>query len=106
MDCLHCGKKISALRKLQDEEFCSAAHHKAYKKKQEELAVDFLRQSKPRRAKPAVSEPVPQPAAPVEPQPILVLADFRAERATPSSANGTPRRNGQPVPIARHAILP
>ena len=75
MECLHCGKKISALRKLQDEEFCSAAHRKAYKQKQEDLAVDFLRQSKPRRAKPAVEQPVAQPA-PAEPQPILVLAEF------------------------------
>ena len=106
MECLHCGKKISALRKLQDEEFCSAAHRAAYKKKQEELAVDFLRQSKPRRAKPAVLEPVPQRATPVEPQPILVLADFRQEPAAPSFARATPRRTAQPVSIARRAILP
>ncbi|HLN02380.1 MAG TPA: hypothetical protein VK335_24045 [Bryobacteraceae bacterium] len=103
MECVHCGKKLSALRKLQDEEFCSAAHRKAYKKKQEELAVDFLRQSKPRRAKPA---PIPPPAAPVEPQPILVLADFQQERVGPWFENGTPRRDAQPVSIARHVIVP
>ena len=95
MECLHCGKKISALRKLQDEEFCSAAHRKAYKKKQEDLAVDFLRQSKPRRVRPEAPRPEPKPAAAVEPQPVLVLAEFRPESVAHSRVEHAPRRNAE-----------
>lgn len=105
MECLHCGKKISALRKLQDEEFCSAAHRKAYKKKQEELAVDFLRQSKPRRAKPDLSQPAPQRTASASPRPILVQADFRLELVMPQCRSDALRSNAQPVPSLWHAML-
>jgi len=106
MECLNCGKKISSLRKLQDEEFCSAAHRKTYKKKQEDLAVDFLRQSKPRRVKPEVPRPQPQPAAPVEPQPVLVLSDFRPVMVVHVRVNHAPRRNAQWLQISPQAILP
>ena len=106
MECLHCGKKISALRKLQDEEFCSAAHRKAYKKKQEELAVDFLRQSKPRRAKPDAQTPKQQAAAPMEPQPILVLAEMQPESVASCRVDHAPQRNGEWTGISWTAILP
>ena len=104
MECLHCGNKISALRKLQDEEFCSAAHRKAYKKKQEEQAVDFLRQSKPRRAKPQVA--ATQPAAPVEPQPVLVLAEWQPETVAFRPLNHAPRRIAEWTEVSRQTILP
>ena len=92
MVCLHCGNKIGVLRKLQDEEFCSAAHRKAYKKKQEDLAVDFLLQSKPRSR----AEPPAKTAQRAEPQPILVLAAFIRESVTARSLALTPLRNAEP----------
>jgi hypothetical protein len=106
MECLHCGKKISALRKLQDEEFCSVAHRKAYKKKQEDLAVDFLRQSKPRRVRPEAARPEPPPTAPTEPQPVLALAEFRPEIVGYSHLKHAPRRNAEWTQISSQAILP
>ena len=106
MECLHCGKKISALHKLQDEEFCSAAHRKAYKKKQEELAVDFLRQSKPRRAKPEAQTPQPPAATPMEPQPILVLADLKPESVAYCRVDHAPQRNAEWTGILLELILP
>jgi hypothetical protein len=98
MECLHCGKKISALRKLQDEEFCSAAHRKAYKKKQEDLDVDFLRQSKPRRVKPEMPRP--------QPQPILVLSDFRPAMVDHLRVHHAPHRNARWLQISPQTILP
>jgi hypothetical protein len=108
MDCLHCGKRISVLRKLKNEEFCSAAHRKAYLKKQEDLAIDFLLQSKPHsRAKPQVAEPPgPPPPAPVEPKPILVLAGFIPESVAAGSLVPAPLRNAEPVPYPLLAGLP
>src|SRR5579863_3502702 len=100
MDCLHCGKRISVLRKLKNDEFCSTAHRKAYKKKQEDLAIDFLLQSRPRsRAKP----PAPPPA---DPKPILVLAGFIPERVAAGSMVPAPSRNAEPVPYPLQAGLP
>ena len=103
MDCLHCGKRISVLRKLKNDEFCSTAHRKAYKKKLEDLAIDFLLQSKPRsRAKP----PAPPPPAPAEPKPILVLAEFIQESVAAGSLVPVPSRNAEPVPYPLQAGLP
>jgi hypothetical protein len=72
MDCLLCGKKLNVLRQLHGEEFCSAAHRKAYQKKQNDSAIDYLIQSKPRYAReslPAVEPvvdqlPYPKPSLP------------------------------------------
>jgi hypothetical protein len=104
MDCLYCGKKINVLRKLQNEEFCSAAHRKAYNKKQEDLAVDFLRQSRPRPQR-KVTAPKP-PLEPSAPQPIPALAEFMNEGVTPQSTAGEPRHNAKPAAAQRHARLP
>ncbi len=102
MDCLLCGKRLSVLRKLKNEEFCSAAHRKAYQKKQEDLVIDFLLQSKPHlRSKP----PAPPPA-PVEPERIPVLAEFIPEGITAGSMVPAPLRNAEPVPHPLYARLP
>src|SRR5438876_3351668 len=50
MECLHCGKNIGRLRKFLDQEYCSDAHREAQRKKQNDLALDFLLKTKPRFA--------------------------------------------------------
>src|SRR5208282_5717513 len=98
VDCLHCGKKINALRKLHDGEYCSVAHRKAHLKKQNDDALDFLLQSKPRRRrKPEVAETVAAPVPPAEPQPILAEAGFRSAPVAPQRLSHAPWRNAQPL---------
>jgi hypothetical protein len=42
MRCLHCGKRLPLLRKLQDGEFCSDKHRSAYSESNERLALARL----------------------------------------------------------------
>jgi hypothetical protein len=42
MRCLHCGKRLPLLRKLQDGEFCSDRHRSAYSQSNEQLALARL----------------------------------------------------------------
>lgn len=89
------------LRKLQDEEFCSAAHRKAYRKKQEEQALDFLLQSKP------CFEPQPAPAPPTQPQPLPHEAGFVSEQVRAGAVTAGPQRTSDPVQLApQRALLP
>ncbi|HXI39979.1 MAG TPA: hypothetical protein VNH83_08370 [Bryobacteraceae bacterium] len=106
MECLHCGKKLGVVRKLQKDEFCSAAHRKAYAKKQNDDALDFLMKSKPvlrRPVQPIVERSAPPP---VEPRPLLVPAQFVAEQVAPGHASTVSMRDAQPLEPARAAILP
>jgi hypothetical protein len=109
MECLHCGKKLGVLRKLQKNgEFCSAAHRKAYAKKQNDDALDFLMTSKPRLRPPVppvsgVESSTPQA---VEAKPLLVPAQFVAEHVAPWFASALPQRDAQPVEQMRAAVLP
>lgn len=48
MDCLHCGKKLSMVKKLTTGEFCSAAHKKAYLQEQEKFALARLLENQDR----------------------------------------------------------
>ncbi len=48
MDCLHCGKKLSMVKKLTTGEFCSAAHKKAYLQEQEKSALARLLENQDR----------------------------------------------------------
>ena len=92
MRCLHCGKKISLLRKLTDEEFCSNAHRAAFLKQQEELAVFRLSESRtrlnsslppppgpPKRISPAVADSITPPAAGPLPQPNRAVGRRRIQ---------------------------
>src|SRR6266851_2378776 len=109
MKCLHCGKKLGVLRKLQkNDEFCSAAHCKAYAKKQNDDALDFLLKSKPVLRPPvqhAVDAETPAPS-PVAPKPLLVRAQFVPEPVAPGIVSALPMRNAQPVEHAQAAVLP
>lgn len=83
MRCLHCGKKISLLRKLTDEEFCSNAHRAAFRQQQEELAFSRLTESRTRLA------PLPEPSAKEAPKRISAAV---AAKITPGEAGPLPER--------------
>ncbi len=106
MECLYCGKKLGVLRKLQSDEFCSAAHRKAYAKKQDDDALDFLLKSKPVLRPPVQPEPESLRPAPVEPKPLLVPAAFVPEPVAPQAVSALTIRNAQPVEPKRAAVLP
>lgn len=80
MRCLHCGKKISLLRKLTDEEFCSNAHRLAFQRQQEELAFSRLTESRARLT----------PRAAAEPEPPKRISSEVAARITPDPAGPLP----------------
>jgi hypothetical protein len=109
MKCLHCGKKLGVLHKLQkNDEFCCTAHRKTYAKKQNDDALDFLLKSKPilrPRVQPVADAKSSVPA-PVEPRPLLVRAQFVAEHVTPGFVSALPIRNAQPVEQRSAALLP
>src|ERR1700730_17561169 len=94
MECLHCGKKLNVLRQLHGQEFCSAAHRKAYLKKQDDLAVDFLIRSKPRYVSQSLPAPdvVPAPdSGPVgKPETIPLPANFVAGHIASARVASTP----------------
>lgn len=50
MQCLHCGKKLSLLRKLSDSKFCCDAHREAYYHQQDGLALARLIETRTGRA--------------------------------------------------------
>ncbi len=52
MRCLHCGNRISLLRKLKDSEFCSDEHRDFYALQQQQLAVSRLMETSSPRHKP------------------------------------------------------
>jgi len=84
MECAHCGKNIGVLRKLKHAKFCSAAHQKAYLKKQEALALDFLLQNRPRSRSQVRPVGPAQAATPaVRAQPLPPAAKFVPEHAAP-----------------------
>lgn len=61
MRCLHCGKRLSLLRKFSDGEFCSAEHRQVFQQQQSDLALARLLESQTRIEKPLV-KPEPKPA--------------------------------------------
>jgi hypothetical protein len=107
MECAYCGKKIGVLRKLQHADFCSVAHQKAYMKKQEALALDFLMQNKQRRT-PEVppGETIPAPNRPLEARPLPPAAEFVAECATPARGQTSLDRMAQPRSLPAQPVLP
>ena len=68
MRCLHCGKRLTILRKLSDDEFCSEAHRAAFGREQEQLALSRLiaaqqqSQQVPRRREKEKKKPAEVPA--------------------------------------------
>jgi hypothetical protein len=75
MRCLHCGKRLSLLRKFSDGEFCSAEHRQLFQHQQNDLALARLIESQVRIERPKPKEPPKsqkQPKAAQEPADQLV----------------------------------
>jgi hypothetical protein len=102
MNCAYCGKKIGVLRKLQDAEFCSPAHRRAFLKKQEDLALEFLLESRPYREPEPASSATVQPAA----EPIPVVAGWLSQPIEPAATGPVPKRNARPRRMSWALILP
>lgn len=66
MRCLHCGKRLSLLRKFSDGEFCSAEHRSLFERLNNDLGLQRLIASRgveePARSKAAAKQPKTQPA--------------------------------------------
>ncbi len=88
MDCLHCGKPLTLLKKLGDSRFCSADHERAWKQAIQETMLERLRMSSEQfrrvvqRARAAVVPPEPEPEI-VEAAPPPRLAGFVLSRPEP-----------------------
>ena len=110
MECAYCGKKIGVLRKLKHAEFCSVVHQKAYMKKQEALALDFLMENKKRPThKVSQVPPVETALAVPEPpksQPLPSAAEFAVERAAPARLEASVERIAQPRNLQPQPVLP
>lgn len=63
MRCLHCGKRLSLLRKFSDGEFCTAEHRQIFQQQQSDLALARLIESQNRIERPAMPKPAPKPVA-------------------------------------------
>lgn len=64
MRCLHCGKKISILRRLSDERFCSNEHRAEFERQDGELALGRLLEAQTTHAAvqlPLEATPEPEP---------------------------------------------
>ncbi len=97
MRCLHCGKRISLLRKLSDSEFCSDDHRQEFRQQQSDLALarlidaqNRLERADKERARPAAKskkqEKAPQEA--VFPMAEILREPIRAV-ATPLVMDGS-----------------
>ncbi len=86
MDCLHCGKKLSMVKKLTTGEFCSAAHKKAYLQEQEKFALARLLENQNR-----LGGGVPTPPKKDLDQ---VAREAAQAKAAKRNARGKARRDG------------
>lgn len=72
MQCRYCGKPLGLLRKLADQEFCSAAHQKAYAQEQEALVLTRLLEARPSTV-PMEEAGVPEEFIPIPPGPEFMM---------------------------------
>jgi len=77
MRCLHCGKRLSLLRKFSDGEFCSAEHRHLFHQQQSDLALARLieaqnRMDRPRPKLPPSTKPARVKSS--EPEPVFPMA--------------------------------
>lgn len=93
MRCLHCGKRLSLLRKFSDAEFCSDEHRQEFQQQQSDLALARLieaqnRMQRPKPAKPLgeVKPPKRQKQAVVEEEPVIPMARGLGEIIHPAAA--------------------
>lgn len=85
MRCLHCGKRLSIFKKLQDSGFCSEEHRLAFQQQQSDFALARLMEAQRRIDRPAV---VPQaaPQAPAPPPPPPAAAKKAKDKSKEKEA--------------------
>lgn len=106
MECLHCGKKLGVFRKWSDPEFCSAAHRKTHKKKQQDEALEYLLRHKPgaKSGHQPESKPQLEPATPQKPDPEAAgfIQPVNRFRSPPALL----LRHGEALRLPTMAVLP
>lgn len=88
MDCLHCGRPLTFLKKWGDSRFCSAEHERAWKDSVQETMLDRLRVTAEqfRRAVQSgrvAAVPISEPGPETETFPTPPAAGFRISAADP-----------------------
>ncbi len=88
MRCLHCGKRLSLLRKFSDGEFCSAEHRHQFQQQQSDLALARLieaqsRIDKPKPKLPVLAKPAAKPKS-TDPEQVFPMAQLLAEVLRPA----------------------
>ncbi|MBI5083291.1 MAG: hypothetical protein HZB13_01660 [Acidobacteria bacterium] len=81
MRCLHCGKRLSLLRKFSDGEFCSTDHRQLFQQQQSDLALARLIESQSRIQHPKPARP--EREKPKAAKPKLPSADAVFPEAPP-----------------------
>jgi len=121
MKCLHCGKPLSILRRLQNQRFCSKEHHQAYVANHHERAFgELLKRTHQERspqdqsqtneeadtpelaatslaaAAEAVGGPAPAPVSENRPEPVLAPVETPGLTAEAGSAESAPEPASPP----------
>jgi len=100
MECFHCGKNIGRLRKFLDQEYCSDAHREAHRKKQNDLALDFLLKTKPHFAPKPRADDQPDPVEATTASKSALLVEIPPPVAIPQPAEFWTSRMPYAVPSA------
>jgi len=82
MRCLHCGRRLSLLRKLADNGFCSEEHRLAFQQQQSDIALARLMEAQRRIDRPAAATSAAQKPAPPKHK-ELHRSDSSQERMVP-----------------------
>ncbi|MCP5118631.1 MAG: hypothetical protein GY953_48075, partial [bacterium] len=85
MRCLHCGKRLSLMRKLARSEFCSDAHRRQYRDEQETLGLARLIESNAKPNRESTKKKKSRKRSEAEADEPSVLAAFFAEPPKPVS---------------------
>ena len=108
MRCLHCGKRLSLLRKLSDAEFCSAEHRQEFQQQQSDLALARLIESQNRIDRPRtpqVAKP-PRNQRKAEAEPVFPMAQPAREHISAVATPHLHKPEAQLETRAQEAGLP
>jgi hypothetical protein len=84
MRCLHCGKRLSLFKKLQDSGFCSEEHRLAFQQQQSDFALARLMEAQRRIDRPGSAQPAPAAAPAPAPAPVAKKAKEKTNDAQPA----------------------
>jgi len=88
LNCLHCGKRLTVVKKFTSEEFCSLAHRHAYHTEQEQLALARLVEDQHRR-KPARKQPLSR-AKEIEQDKAPQICEYTSQQIQPRTLSSGP----------------